>query len=214
MHAIIIFSSAVTLYDCNLLSQDCSSCVGTRATPGIQCGWCDSSSGPSCAVNVLSECTAPSAFYTTGPECPRHMIEDFSPQSGPPSGGTVITITGRNLGVTIADFSAPNSITVGGVSCTPFSEGYVSGARVLCRTGASLPLDLQNLVVTLPRNGLPVAVSASGFMVTMPTLSSVEPSFGPIAGGSELRVRGTGLDVGNTARVTLNGVNGPECSVR
>ena len=34
------------------------------------------------------------------------------------------------------------------------------------------------------------------FTVTLPTVSSVSPDFGPVAGGSSLRVEGTGLDVG------------------
>ena len=116
--------------------------------------------------------------------------------------------------MTFDDFSAPNSITVGGVSCTPLSMGYQSGATVLCRTGGGLPFGGQNLVVTLLRDGAPVAVTAQGFMVIRPTLISVEPVFGPIAGGSELRVSGTGLDIGNTARVTPNETAGLECSIR
>jgi hypothetical protein len=51
-------------------------------------------------------------------------------------------------------------------------------------------------------------------MVTMPTISSVEPLFGPIAGGSELVVSGTGLDIGNTATVILNRISEPECEIR
>jgi plexin A len=214
VHRPTIPPTAVTLYDCNLFAGGCSSCVGTRVTPGIECGWCDSrSSQPSCRVNVVSECAAP-PFYTAGQECPNHMITSFSPSSGPPSGGTVITISGRDLGVTFDDFSAPNSITVGGVSCTPLSMGYVSGATVLCQTGAGLPEGPQNLTITLMRNGVAVPVTASGFMVTMPTISSVAPSFGPIAGGSGLVVSGTGLDIGSTATVTLDGTSGPECDIR
>ena len=117
--------------------------------------------------------------------------------------------------MTIDDFSAPNSITLGGVSCTPLSMGYESGTTVLCQTGAGLPVGPQDLVVTLLRDGAPFAVtSQAGFVVVRPTLTSVEPVFGPIAGGSELRVSGTGLDIGNTARVTLHETAGPECSVR
>ena len=203
------------MYDCNLIAGDCSSCVGSRATPGILCGWCVSSSQPTCSINDDTECMGSPPFYTTGPQCPDHRISSFSPSSGPPSGGTIIAIRGRDLGVTFDDFSAPNSITVGGVSCTLLSMGYESGTTVLCETGAGLPSNAQNLVVTLLRGGAPVAVTApSGFMVISPTLISVEPVFGPIAGGSELRVSGTGLDIGNTARVTLNETTGPECSIR
>ena len=116
--------------------------------------------------------------------------------------------------MTFDDFSAPSSITLGGVSCTPLSMGYESGTTVLCQTGAGLPVGPQDLVVTLLRDGAPVAVTSQGFVVIRPTLISVEPVFGPIAGGSELRVSGTGLDIGNTARVTPNETAGPECSIR
>ena len=55
-------------------------------------------------------------------------------------------------------------------------------------------------------------VTAEGnFIVTLPTVSKVSPDIGPIAGGSSLKVEGTGLDVGNSARVFLNGENGTEC---
>ena len=207
--------SSVIVYDCSSIAGGCSFCVGTRATPGILCGWCDSSSQPTCSIDDDTECMGSLPFYTTGPQCPDHRISSFSPYSGPPSGGTIITIRGRDLGVTFDDFSAPNSITVGGVTCTPLSMGYESGTTVLCETGAGLPLNAQNLVVTLLRDGAPVAVTAPAeFMVIRPTLISVEPVFGPIAGGSELRVSGTGLDIGNTARVTLSETAGPECSIR
>ena len=67
----------------------------------------------------------------------------------------------------------------------------------------------KTLIVTLTRltGGVPMPVSVEApeqFMVVRPTLNSVEPGFGPIAGGSELTIRGTGLDIGNTATVTLD----------
>ena len=138
------------------------------------------------------------------------MITRFSPSSGPPSGGTLIIIEGMNLGVAFEDFNASNSITVGGESCTPLSEGYISGTRVLCRTNAGLTTG--DVTVTLQRSGGPVSMTVEDdFRVTLPTVSSVFPIIGPIAGGSSLRVEGTGLDVGNSARVFLNGENGTEC---
>ncbi len=42
---------------------------------------------------------------------------------------------------------------------------------------------------------------------------SVSPVFGPITGGSQLTIMGTGLDVGNSARITLDGSTGPVCEV-
>ena len=40
-------------------------------------------------------------------------------------------------------------------------------------------------------------------MVVQTSLISVEPVFGPIAGGSMLRIRGTGLDIGNDDSVMV-----------
>ncbi len=140
-------------------------------------------------------------IYTDGQQCPDHTIEEFTPSSGPPSGGTIITITGTNLGVIFDDFAA-NSITVGGTLCTPLRISYEPGRRIRCQISASLEVGEHHLVVTLTRHSRgvprPVVVSATeDFMVIRPTLGSVEPGFGPIAGGSWLRIRGTGLDIGN-----------------
>ncbi len=81
-------------------------------------------------------------IFTDGQQCPAPDIINFSPQSGPPGGGTTITITGRNLGVTFSDFTA-NNITLRRAPntmfpCTPISEGYVPGSTVRCRTEAIL----------------------------------------------------------------------------
>ena len=49
-----------------------------------------------------------------------------------------------------------------------------------------------------------------------PTISSVSPTFGPMAGGSTLTVSGTILNIGNTenTRVTLNGSDALECAIQ
>lgn len=106
--------------------------------------------------------------------------------------------------MTFDDFSPPSGITVGGVTCTPLSDSYLSGERVLCETGPGLPLGEQELVVSLERDSGTTPVPASDpFTVVLPTLISVEPDFGPIAGGTELIIEGTGLDIGNSATVTI-----------
>ena len=200
---LLVYLHTVTLYDCGAVSGNCSACVSTRTVSSFLCGWCNSIS-----CRVQEECQPP--LITDGLQCPSPEITTFSPSSGPPRGGTVITIEGMNLGVAFEDFNASNSITVGGESCTPLSEDYISGARVLCRTNAGLTTGA--MTVTLQRSGGPASMTAEDdFTVTLPTVSSVSPIIGPIAGGSSLRVEGTGLDVGNSARVFLNGENGPEC---
>ena len=170
-----------------------------------------------CSIN--EECTPP--LLTMGGQCPHPIITDFSPSSGPPNGGTFINIRGSDLGVTFAEFLEDefDSIAIGGddvtrrVACTPVNmEDYISGRRVFCWTGPGMALGAQRLYISLRRDSGIVNVSATQqFMVVLPTLTSVEPSFGPIAGGSTLTVRGTGLNIGNSAMVRLDGAAGAEC---
>ncbi len=151
------------------------------------------------------------AIITDGKQCPAPTITNFSPQSGPPGGGTTITITGRNLGVTFSDFTA-NSITLRMapntmIPCTPISEGYVPGATVICRTNR-LPAESYALVIDLPRSsGSGQGSSPTIFEVLTPTVSGASPLFGPIAGGSLLTITGTNLNIGNIAVVRLNGIS-------
>ena len=200
------------------LARDCSSCVGSRITSDFQCGWCESRT---CLVDV--KCTSPPPFLTMGGQCPPPIITDFSPSSGPPNGGTLVEITGSDLGVTFAEFLEDDfdSITIGGnnetrrVACIPVNmEDYVSGKRIFCQTGPDMAPGAQQLFISLRKDSGIVNVSATQqFMVVLPTLISVEPSFGPIAGGSTLTVRGTGLNIGNSAMVRLDEAAGPECSI-
>ena len=208
---------AVTVYDCNLVGDDCSSCVGIRNSSSLECGWCSTADSTTCSIDA--ECSGSVTnppLLIEGVQCPGQMITGFSPPSGPPSGGTVITITGSDLGVTIDDFDPPGGITVGGVACTPLAEGYEQGRRVRCRTGANLPEGAQEVVVSLLRSsGVNEESATESFMVVLPTVSSVEPEFGPSAGGSQLTIRGTGLDISNpgSVRVFLDGASGPECTL-
>ena len=157
--------------------------------------------------SISQECVG-SPIVTDAMQCPTHQIDSFTPSSGPPSGGTIITITGTNLGVRFEDF-ADNSIMIGGVVCSPLSMGYESGRRIRCQIMDSLPEGAHRLKVTLDRlvEGVLMTISVlamDDFTVVRPTLSSVDPVFGPIAGGSELRIRGIGLDIGSSVTVTLD----------
>ena len=165
---------------------------------------------------------SPSPFLTMGGQCPHPSITGFSPKSGPSNGGTLVEITGKDLGVTFAEFLEDefDSITIGRdnemrrVACTPVNmEDYITGKRVFCHTGPGMAPGVQQLYISLRRDSGIVNVSATQqFMVVLPTLTSVEPVFGPIAGGSTLTVRGTGLNIGNSAMVRLDGAAGPKCS--
>ena len=197
----------MTLYDCRVLATDCSSCIASRGTPGFECGWCDH---PSSNCSISEECSNP--FIVIGEQCPAPVITGFSPSSGPPNGRTILTIRGRDLGVVFDNFlEAGSNITVGGVICTPLNVDYISGIQVLCRTGSGMGEGAQRVEVNLVRDAGIRTGRRDGFMVVLPTVSSVEPAFGPIAGGTRLTINGTGLDIGTSTRITLDEARGLEC---
>lgn len=192
------------------MTSHCSPCI--QDTTGYPCGWCES---PNYQCSVSEECSGPThSFVTMGTQCPDPIIKSISPTSGPLSGGTVITIIGTDLGVTLDDFDSENGIKIGGVACTPLMRDYISGKQVLCMTQNAKEVGRKMLTVNLTRhNGIVVVTANMAFYVASPTVISVEPAFGPIAGGSVLTIRGMDLNIGNSARVTLYGYFGRQCNV-
>ncbi len=114
---------------------------------------------------------------------------------GPVEGGTAITVMGTDLvGTGFADIHNI-TLTLGGVACSPLSTGYTPWYQFVCETTNFVTEGLKNFSLTI---GSRVAtVNASSFTAIDPTVISVTPTFGPIAGGTTVVVRGTGLDVGN-----------------
>ena len=183
------------------MATDCSACINTRIGTGFQCGWCDASTA---TCSVSEECNGRTPFVNTGAECPAPSIAIIQPQTGPPQGGTIITITGRNLGVTFSDFTA-NSITLtsgsNSVQCTPISEGYMSSSEVLCRMNV-VQVGSYTLAVDIPSG---MGTYDGTFVVSLPTVTGATPLQVPIAGGTRVAITGTDLDIGSNAVVGFTG---------
>ena len=192
----------MTLYDCKPMATDCSACINTRIGTGFQCGWCDAGTA---TCSVSEECSG-APFFNTGTQCPAPSIAMIQPQTGPPQGGTIITIRGSNLGVTFNDFTA-NSITLtsgsNSVQCTPISEGYMSGTEVPCRMNVA-PIGSYVLAINIP-SGMGT-YSDGTFVAAWPTVTGATPLQGPIAGGTRVTITGTNLNIGNNAVVGLTGI--------
>ena len=190
------------------MATDCSACINTRIGTGFQCGWC----GVNTATCSVSEECLSGMFVNTGTECPAPSIAMIQPQTGPPQGGTIITITGSNLGVTFSDFTA-NSITLtsgsNSVQCTPISEGYMSGREVQCRVNVA-PVGSYTLAIDLPSGR--GTYNHGRFVVSLPTVTDATPLHGPIAGGTRVTITGTDLDIGNSAVVGFTGITA-QCTV-
>ena len=204
---------AVVLYNCPSLADGCSSCLGANLGTGFDCGWCDGSSDDMC--HVSEDCRSPAQFATAPSGCPAATITSVLPASGPPEGGTTVTITGTDLGVTYADISR---VTIGSSPCITQENSYIPGTQIVCETTAfTSDPGPKDLIITVQRGaGSPPVVGRSLFTVVAPTVTGVEPSFGPMSGGTSITIRGTGLNISNVedTRVTLDGEDGPECTIQ
>ena len=204
---------AVVLYNCPSLADGCSSCLGANLGTGFDCGWCSGSSDDLCRVS--ENCRSPAQFATTPSGCPNAAITSVLPASGPPEGGTTVIITGTDLGVTYDDIV---NVMISSSSCITQEDGYISGTRIVCETTAFTSGPGSKDVIGTVQRGTSssVVVGASLFTVVAPTMTGVEPSFGPMSGGTSITIRGTGLNISNVedTQVTLDGEDGPECTIQ
>ncbi|MCI0343271.1 MAG: IPT/TIG domain-containing protein [Planctomycetales bacterium] len=121
-------------------------------------------------------------------------ITSVTPVSGPTAGGTAITITGTN-------FVTGATVAVGGTAAT--SVTVVSGTTITAVTpaGAAGPA---NVVVTNPDTLSATATSAYTYTSgppPAPTVTAVNPTSGPTAGGTAITITGTGFQTGATVTV-------------
>jgi len=181
----------VILYNCTLLETGCSSCLEANLETGFECGWCDGNSVDTC--HVSEECLSPAQFVTSSASCPAAQIMSVTPSSGPVEGGTTITITGTDLGVTYADIE--NSVNISSSLCITQENGYIPGTQIVCETTVftSAP-GSKDVIVTVQRGiGSDVARGASLFSVVEPTVTGIEPAIGPMSGGTSIIIRDLGF---------------------
>ncbi|XP_078341905.1 plexin-B-like isoform X5 [Crassostrea virginica] len=178
---------ALTLYSCaEQARKDCSFCKNLELThPAMNCKWC----GGKCVYSqnncVLAVCPGPN-------------VTNLFPNSGHFLGGTVVTITGFNLGVKFSDIE--NNVTVGGIACnaTAKRKDYKPSNRIVCVTGSrsgngSGPIKI--LGVTLQK-----------YIYTYkdPLITSIHPNYAAMSGGREINFIGKNLNIGNGASISIN----------
>ena len=117
-------------------------------------------------------------------------ITKVTPNGGPLSGGTEITIDGNN-------FVTGATITLGGVSCTSIS--FISSTQLTCSTPASTS-GAVDVIVTNP-NTQTGTLNEGYTYRPAPTITNVTPTAGPSSGGSRLTITGTGFVTDATAMV-------------
>ncbi len=120
-------------------------------------------------------------------------LSAVSPVSGALAGGTAITLTGTN-------FVAGASVTVGG---NPASSVVVVNATTITCNTPSHSAGLVDVIVTSDVQS--ATLSSSYTYEAAPTISSVVPVGGPLAGGTAITITGTGFLSG--AAVTVGGTS-------
>ncbi|XP_008771854.1 plexin-B3 isoform X3 [Rattus norvegicus] len=173
----------VTLYDCAMGHPDCSHCQAANGS--LSCLWCGDGQ-PACRYGPLCP---PGAVEQL---CPIPSIDVIEPLTGPPEGGLAITILGSNLGQAFNDVR--NAVTVAGQPCNPDPSLYRISARIVCVTspapnGTSGP-------VQVAIKSRPPGISAQHFTYQDPVLLSLNPQWGPQAGGTQLTIHGQYLQTG------------------
>uniref|UniRef100_A0A8C8H434 Plexin-B1 n=1 Tax=Oncorhynchus tshawytscha TaxID=74940 RepID=A0A8C8H434_ONCTS len=177
----------VTLFNCSVGRSDCSRC--RTADQKYGCAWCGGARSKcsyrdSCAGEIKQSCPAP-------------VIHLMDPISGPVEGGTVVTISGSNLGQKAEDIQ--NSVTIAGVPCTVINSRYEISSRIVCETTASGGEKSGQASVEVRGGGL--GLSSQRFSFQDPALMGIAPQKGPKAGGSELTIMGQSLKTGHPSEV-------------
>nr|WP_269330170.1 IPT/TIG domain-containing protein [Kineosporia babensis] len=120
-------------------------------------------------------------------------VSAISPDAGPLGGGTTVTITGTDL-------TAASAVTFGGVAAT--SVQYVSPTQVRAVSPAKATAGTVNVVVSTIYG---TSGPGNGFTYTIaPTVTTVSPQAGPVAGGTTVTISGSGLT--GASSVTFDGV--------
>jgi large repetitive protein len=135
-------------------------------------------------------------FQMTVTSAPAPTVTSVSPTSGSDAGGTSVTITGT-------DFTGATAVTFGGTAASSFS--FVSATQITAVTPAGTA-GAVDVAVTTPGG---TATDVGAFTYTAPaptpapTVSSVSPTSGPVAGGTSVTI--TGTDFTGATAVTFGG---------
>ncbi len=118
-----------------------------------------------------------------------------SPNIGPADGGTKVTITGANLT---------------GATAVKFGSNVATGLKVNSETSieATSPAGTGEVDVTVTTAGGTSATGTPDKFTYAPTFTSISPKSGPVAGGTTVKITGTGFVAGST--VTIGGAAATE----
>uniref|UniRef100_A0A8B9MVM8 Plexin A2 n=1 Tax=Accipiter nisus TaxID=211598 RepID=A0A8B9MVM8_9AVES len=192
----------VHLYKCAAQRESCGLCL--KADPKFECGWCSGEA----KCTLRPHCSSPSAqpwldWSSRNVKCSNPRITEILTVSGPPEGGTRVTIRGVNLGLDFSEIA--HGVQVAGVQCTPLPEQYVVAEQIVCEMGQALPGISSGPVLLCIGECKPefTAKSTQQYMFVTPAVSFLNPSRGPESGGTMVTISGHYLGAGSRVSVLL-----------
>jgi hypothetical protein len=120
-------------------------------------------------------------------------VTGVSPATGSTAGGTAVTITGTN-------FTGATAVTFGGSAATSVT---VVNASTITATTPAHAAGAVDVVVTAPA-GNGTGTAAFTYVLPAPTVTSISPTSGPIAGGTPVTI--TGANFTGATAVTIGGL--------
>uniref|UniRef100_A0A8D2NTT0 Plexin-A2 n=1 Tax=Zosterops lateralis melanops TaxID=1220523 RepID=A0A8D2NTT0_ZOSLA len=192
----------VHLYKCAAQRESCGLCL--KADPKFECGWCSAEGRCSLRPHCGSPGPAQPWLHWAGHnvKCSNPRITEILTVSGPPEGGTRVTIRGVNLGLDFSEIA--QGVQVAGVQCTPLPEHYVVAEQIVCEMGQALPGISSGPVLLCIGECKPefTAKSAQQYMFVVSVLF-LSPSRGPESGGTLVTISGHYLGAGSRVSVLL-----------
>ncbi|MDR1300231.1 MAG: IPT/TIG domain-containing protein [Candidatus Nomurabacteria bacterium] len=122
----------------------------------------------------------------------------ISPNEGPLTGGTTVTLTG-NIGASAGN----TTVTIDGISATGVTVN--SANEVVFTTPANTTVGWKEVIVTTPAGSYPESSTSGFYYVDTGSINPVEidastAAYGPLTGGNVITIDGTGFDA--TAEIT------------
>ncbi|MFJ1269513.1 IPT/TIG domain-containing protein, partial [Legionella lytica] len=150
------------------------------------------------AVNVVVNNGVSNAVLSGGftyqPAAP--TLVSISPNSGSMAGGTAVTVSGTN-------FTPTTTLTIGGLAAT--SVTVVNATTLTAVTPAYVSGSLVKNVVISNSAGSATLTSGYTYVAIAPTITNVNPTSGPMAGGTSITITGTNFTP--TTTVSVGGVS-------
>ncbi|XP_033942765.1 plexin-A1 isoform X2 [Pseudochaenichthys georgianus] len=201
------------LYKCRALRDSCGMCL--KADPRFECGWCVQDrkcslrqechgGGNSHLPLQLAEGGGWMHAASGNSRCTHPKITKLFPETGPRQGGTRLTILGENLGLQFRDIQM--GIRLGKVPCVPIEEEYVSAERIVCLLNDATSYRVQEAPVEVCVRDCVNdyrALSPRPFTFVTPFFTRIQPSQGPISGGTRVTIEGSSLNAGSYVSVGI-----------